>query len=700
MSNANPSPEFMDLPVQTRAAEVRPGSFDAERGKVIVVASTGSTVRRTDFWSGTEYDEQVVIDEAQGLDLARFRTVAPVLDNHNAYGSVLNTLGVVERAWVEQGQLLAELRFDVADERAKAVFEKIGRGIIRAVSIGYDADYVRVRAKDRTDGGAVDLVRTTRLEPYEVSAVMMPADAGAMIRSGDGVKPASPTRRYAVRNREESQMSDPTTPAPAPAPAAVPQIDEAEINRRAMERSRSLVKERTDKIRETESIAQSLALDMGHDDAAKLVDAHTNYERSTVDFAAVKSELLERKVRKQALQASVDPTTPSELGEEHSEKQRKVIIAGMLCRLSGKPAPDNETARYARMNPADIAEARLEARGVKHTTLRDMGNDSRSKALFGRVQVRAHGGMLTTSDFPELAGAVMNARIKQVYKERPQEWAPAGRKVNLPDFRVTPSLGFGNFPPLLDVPEAGVYERGAFTESTYGVRLKKGGRIVSLTWELMLNNNWGSFDRLINDRINACRRYERAQFLKKLLANKMSDGTTDIFSIAHANISAVTGVPSVATLTGGMTALARQKGETNDHPSETDREVAELYEDYLATLPAYWMLGTGDAVTAGQIFSPMYQPSASSSALTPAMQRLANGLILEPVLDDQTPVFSVLFADPNDIAAFQYGWLEETDGPFFEEQDGFEVDGKDFKVVNPFYVDFVDHRGAVKITRS
>jgi hypothetical protein len=164
-----------------RELDVRPGSLDREKGTVEVIASTGARVRRMGFSS--DYDEELTMNEA-AVDLTRLRSVGPVLDNHSAYGSVLNTLGIVEDARVEDRKLVARLRFDLADQRASEVFGKIERGILRAVSLGYDATYERIRAKDRDDGiNDVDLFRSTRLEPYEVSVVSMPADAAATFRS-------------------------------------------------------------------------------------------------------------------------------------------------------------------------------------------------------------------------------------------------------------------------------------------------------------------------------------------------------------------------------------------------------------------------------------------------------------------------------------------------------------------------------------
>ena len=60
------SPSYLESPVQTRAADVRPGSWDEAARTVEVIASTGAMVRRYGFMS--EYDEEIPVTE-QVFDL-------------------------------------------------------------------------------------------------------------------------------------------------------------------------------------------------------------------------------------------------------------------------------------------------------------------------------------------------------------------------------------------------------------------------------------------------------------------------------------------------------------------------------------------------------------------------------------------------------------------------------------------------------
>ena len=162
----------MTQEVFVRAAEFAPQTFDAERGAVDVIFSTGADVRRRDF--AGEYIERLSL-EPGAVDLDALRG-APVLDNHDRFSGVNAILGVVEEARLEPGRGVARIRFGTRPE-VKAIAEDVRAGVIRSVSVGYSVEQWR---EDREGG---DRIRTAvRWTPREISFVPMPADAGAMVR--------------------------------------------------------------------------------------------------------------------------------------------------------------------------------------------------------------------------------------------------------------------------------------------------------------------------------------------------------------------------------------------------------------------------------------------------------------------------------------------------------------------------------------
>lgn len=168
------------LPPLRRNALVRADSFDEEANTIEVVFTTGATVRRAS-WREGEFDEELIVT-AQSVRLDRLNAGAPFLDTHDSYslGGVIGSV-VPGTARVADGQGLATIRLSRRAE-TEGVVSDIRDGIINNVSVGYRTHRVEIQERD----GAVPLHRAIDWEPYEISAVPIPADPGAQVRSADG----------------------------------------------------------------------------------------------------------------------------------------------------------------------------------------------------------------------------------------------------------------------------------------------------------------------------------------------------------------------------------------------------------------------------------------------------------------------------------------------------------------------------------
>lgn len=163
-------------------AALRPGSINAEDRTVEVVFGSDKPVRMW-TWEYGPINEELSFDAAH-VRMDRLNSGAPVLDNHDAYGSVLDTVvGVVERAWSDGKKGYAKLRFAKTDKGDK-VLEMARDGILQNVSVGYAVHkYSRTKASEE---GKLDNYRAIDWEPHEISMVAVPADADAKLRSLSG----------------------------------------------------------------------------------------------------------------------------------------------------------------------------------------------------------------------------------------------------------------------------------------------------------------------------------------------------------------------------------------------------------------------------------------------------------------------------------------------------------------------------------
>ena len=166
MTVANPTGATRDgavrlkLPKQQRAMGIEPPVLDAESRTITFPFSSETPVDR---WFGAE----VLSHRADAVDLSRLNDGAPLLYNHDP-GQLI---GVIERAWLQDGRGYATARFSQND-LAQQVMRDVQDGILRNVSVGYRI----LEMNPDGEGGDSATYTATRWMPYELSAVSIPAD--------------------------------------------------------------------------------------------------------------------------------------------------------------------------------------------------------------------------------------------------------------------------------------------------------------------------------------------------------------------------------------------------------------------------------------------------------------------------------------------------------------------------------------------
>jgi hypothetical protein len=157
------------------------GAIDDENRTVEIIFSTGAPVTRYDWVSGKRYREVLSMDPAH-VRLQRLNSIGTVLDTHSSW-SVGDVLGAIEpgSARLEKGKGYATARFSKRDA-VTPVWQDVRDKILRTFSVGYNAyRYIVDPGKD----GGIETRTAVDWEPFEVSLVPMPADAGATVRSAD-----------------------------------------------------------------------------------------------------------------------------------------------------------------------------------------------------------------------------------------------------------------------------------------------------------------------------------------------------------------------------------------------------------------------------------------------------------------------------------------------------------------------------------
>jgi hypothetical protein len=644
-----PQPQTVDLPPFSIRAAV--GTVDPETRTVALTFSTGAPVERMDWWTGKRYIEKLSLKPGH-VRLDRLNAGGPLLDTHSSY-SIADQIGVVVpgSAAVDGKVASATVRFSKRDA-VDPIFQDVRDGIVRNVSVGY-----LIHKFQEDEGGDNKLPVRTAIdwEPFEISMVPMPADAGAQVRSGDK---SNTNQCLIVRSRalkettmadetrsetiaEENPLLDPPVTRTPATPDEPNERDEAIAAERARNQGIMLACR-------TARLPQSFA-DKLVTDGVPLVDAQTR----------VFQELEKRSGGRGPAPG------PSGAGDIIPGDDPLVHVrAGIENALLHRVAPDRfkleeSGRRYRGMSMLDIGRAFLNARGVRTT---DLDRSRLVDVLLTRT------GLHSGADFPGLFEDAANKNLRAAYEAAPQTWVGISKLVTLSDFKPSRQLQVGDAPALLEVQEHGEYTFGTITEAKESVQLKTYGRIFGITRQALINDDLNAFGEVPAAFGRKARDIESDLAWAQITTNpNMGDGVALFASAAwptgHANLTSSGTVISVAALGIGRAALRNQKGIDNATP---------------LNLPARYLIVPAALETVADQFITQITPALSGS-VNPfaAGGRTPLTTVVEPRLDVNSAVSWYMATDAAPV--LYHGILAGQEGPLVTQMEGFDVDGMKFR---------------------
>ena len=300
---------------------------------------------------------------------------------------------------------------------------------------------------------------------------------------------------------------------------------------------------------------------------------------------------------------------------------------------------------------------------------------------------------MTTSDFPFLFGEILDRQLLAGFKDTPQVMPQVCRRATVKDFRTVDRYEISNGDQVLDeVPEKGEYHASDRDEARYQYSLTKYGRQFDISWEAIINDDLGALRDTPQRFAKAARRTEE-RFLTTLFIN--AAGPLDAYFAAAGGFGSVASDPlTIANLETGVEAMA----------AYTDQGASPILNR-----PKYLMVPPSLEFTARQILTSankMYISAATSptsATAFPTTNVLAQlGLVL--LINPWIPIICttgtigntlwMLFSDPGDIAAAEFGLLRghETPELFMKAANQSRVGGGiaspmdgDFETYNIFY---------------
>lgn len=334
--------------------------------------------------------------------------------------------------------------------------------------------------------------------------------------------------------------------------------------------------------------------------------------------------------------------------EDVRDKTRAGITQAVLARAGLVKAEDNNP--YRGYTLYEMARASLEQSGFKTNGL-------------GKMDLVAAAFTHSTSDFANLLANIANKSMLKGYEEADetfQLWTSIG---NLPDFKSTKRVDLNAFPSLDKVVEGAEYKYATVGDRGETVQLATYGKLFSITRQAIINDDLDAFTK-IPQRMGRAAIRTVGDLVYAVLtgSHNMYDGKT-LFHADHANIAT-----AAALSTAAVDALRVKMALQKDGNATLNIRLANL-------IVPVALEGLAKTVRDSE-----FEISSTRDATTPNSVRGTFEVISDARLDaaSSTAYYGAANASITDTVEVQY--LDGNQAPTLEQQNGWGVDGVDFKV--------------------
>lgn len=664
--------------------------------------SSSNGIRQYDWWNGEWYSE--ILDHSpRSVILDRLREIGVGLFNHDA-DKVIGRLEDV-RLEEKEGKARCRLVFD-SDDFAEGIWQKVRSGTLKGVSVGfrvYEWDEVKAGKKSR-DGIEGPAMIARKWEPVEVSIVSCPADASVGVgrsmygkpdRESDvGVKKKV---QEALRKLGSGEFTREQFEAELRSILAEVDPEEMEEAARFIADVRSAAGEDDKKEEHSEEDKgedkddEESAEDEDKKEENKAKRSVAEERRRAAEISAVCARFgvspaetsrfindgtpLVEVYRSVTERASTSPgnglpvgRSVSELGEDERDRYRRAVTDGLRMRTGSqieKPAPGANEFRH--MSLRELARDVLERNGERNVR----GLDPMELAA------RA----FSTSDFPAIMSNLADVVLQSSYTEVPSTWRSWCRVGSANDFKAQHRVRMGELPELEPVLEAGEYKMADLMETKDSFAIGTFGKKFALTRQAIINDDLGAFTRIPQLFGAASGRTINRSVYAMLKGNpKIAEDGKAVFHADHNNLGTAAAL-SIDALDAARVAMRRQTGLRKDKEKVT-----------LNLTPSILLL------------PPELETLALQILYSDTDLRYANANVKNPFRNAFTPIVEAeleawewyLTASPSMIDTVEVAFLGGNQSPTLEQQQGWNVDGIEYKVRLDFGVWLYEYRGLYK----
>lgn len=616
------------------ASILRSEGENSDENTIDLVFSTGHKGLRHD-WDESYYEELEVSEEA--CDLTRLNAGAPFLADH--WANTTQVLGVVERAWIENGLGKATVRLSKRADVA-GIVQDIKEGILKNISVGYRV----LEFTDKTKKG--DKYRTllaTKWQPMEISSVAIGFDPNAQtLRSETNENEVTIiTKKGAEMEEKPTTEETPATETPKEETVVTtetPEVAAEEVARKAVEE----FQQRSEEIQNAVKVA---GLD------AELAQDMVKRNLSMADASAEIFKRLEERAQQQK-------NKPEEAKEKKMEKRAMVIEALMYRADSGKFKCSEENELKGK-SLVEIFESVIPR------------NAGESDSNFAKRAI-------VSSDLADILVNASNKIVNETFGAAPVTYTKFTKPKALRDFKATPLVQLSKY-GLSSVTEGGDYQEASLTDSKEEITLRQRGILLTLSLKAIINDDLGMLQDLPQLAQSAGALDVEDAVYGVINANAaMADGVA-LFHADHDNLINAAGTDvDVASMAAAEQLLAEAVGLSG--------EKLELKPKFIIVSPKY-------AMKARQIVGSML-PAVATNFNPYAGSGIE--VIVTNRLTDKESWYVV--ADPAQMPAIITGTLEGMDTPQVSAEEQFSSSNMRLKVEYHNAAKALNYQAIVKLT--
>ncbi len=374
------------------------------------------------------------------------------------------------------------------------------------------------------------------------------------------------------------------------------------------------------------------------------------------------------------------------VGDEHSRPatqparilrdERDTRMTGMTMALE---------SQLARKDPAsDVAHPYMDM-GIISMAMEVTGSKRAPRDAAGREDV-VRMAMHTTSDFPIILENALNKRLADSYNKATPTYRTIADRMDFTDFRAHPISQVGDMPALLPVAETGEIKFGTVGEKKESVTLAAYGVGLSISRQLIVNDDLNAIERVLAGRGTAVALWEDATFWASFLSGSNADGATltetsrQVFNTTDLTKAGTNAAITVASLAIGRANMRKMRGI-----APATGGTGQL----LNVTPAILLVGPDKETEAQQLLAPVNATQNSNvNPFSGSMQ-----IVVTPYITGNA---WYMLAAPSVLPIVMYGYLAGQAGPRLRMDEPFGVQGIRYSVEEDFGTGFIDFRGGFK----